>query len=45
MRTTEHHLDNELKMNCMAQLMPLPLTISCSSKSDRFYLSGAGSPG
>jgi len=32
----------------MAQLMPLPLTISCSSKSrlnpDWFYLSGAGSP-
>ena len=34
----------------MAQLMPLPLTISCSSKSrlvlpSWFYLSGAGSPG
>jgi len=34
----------------MAQLMPLPLTISCSSKSrlvlpSRFYLSGSGSPG
>ena len=34
----------------MAQLMPLPLTISCSSKSrlvlpSSFYLSGAGSPG
>jgi len=34
----------------MAQLMPLPLTISCSSKSRLgllpwFYLSGAGSPG
>jgi len=34
----------------MAQLMSLPLTISCSSKSrlvlpSRFYLSGAGSPG
>jgi len=33
----------------MAQLMPLPLTISCSSKSRLvlppwFYLSGAGSP-
>jgi len=33
----------------MAQLMPLPLTISCSSKSrlvlpSWFYLSGAGSP-
>jgi len=33
-----------------AQMMPLPLTISCSSKSrlvlpSRFYLSGAGSPG
>ena len=34
----------------VAQLMPLPLTISCSSKSRLvlpflFYLSGAGSPG
>ena len=34
----------------MAQLMPLPLTISCSSKSrlvlpSWFYLSGVGSPG
>jgi len=34
----------------MAKPMPLPLTISCSSKSrlvlpSRFYLSGAGSPG
>jgi len=34
----------------MAQLMPLPLTISCSSKSRLvlplwFYLSGTGSPG
>jgi len=35
----------------MAQLVPLPLTISCSSKSRMvrlpswFYLSGAGSPG
>jgi len=33
-----------------AQLMPLPLTISCSSKSrlvlpSWFYLSGTGSPG
>jgi len=33
----------------MAQLMPLPLTISCSSKPrlvlpSRFYLAGAGSP-
>jgi len=33
-----------------AQLMPLPLTISCSSKSrfvlpSWFYLSGVGSPG
>jgi len=33
----------------MTQLMPLPLTISCSSKSrlvlpSWFYLSGAGSP-
>jgi len=33
----------------MAQLMPLPLTISCSSKSrlvlpSWFYFSGAGSP-
>jgi len=33
----------------MAQLMPLPLTISCSSKTrlvlpSLFYLSGAGSP-
>jgi len=35
---------------CMAQLMPLPLTISCSSKArlvlpSCFYLSGTGSPG
>jgi len=34
----------------MAQLMPLPLTISCSSKfrlvlPSWFYLSGVGSPG
>jgi len=34
---------------CMAQLMPLPLTISCSSKSrlvlpSWFYLFGTGSP-
>jgi len=34
----------------MDQLMPLPLTVSCSSKSrlvllSWFYLSGAGSPG
>jgi len=34
----------------MAQLMPLPLTISCSSKSrlvfpSWFYLSGTSSPG
>jgi len=34
----------------MAQLMPLPLTVSCSNKSrlvlpSWFYLSGAGSPG
>jgi len=34
----------------MAQLMPLPLTVSCSSKSrlvllSWFYLSGTGSPG
>ena len=34
----------------MAQLMPLPLTLSCSSKSrlvlpSWFYLSGTGSPG
>jgi len=34
----------------MAQVMPLPFTISCSSKSrlllpSWFYLSGAGSPG
>jgi len=30
----------------MAQLMPLPLTVSCSSKNpDWFYLSGTGSPG
>ena len=34
----------------MAQLMPLPLTVSCSSKfrlvlPSWFYLSGAGSPG
>jgi len=28
----------------MAQLMPLPPTISCSSKSRWFYLSGTGSP-
>jgi len=28
----------------MAQLMPLTITISCSSKY-RFYLSGTGSPG
>jgi len=30
----------------MAQLMPLPLTVSCFSKIQiGFYLSGAGSPG
>ena len=29
----------------MAQLMPLPLTVSCSSKIQMFYLSGTGSPG
>jgi len=29
----------------MAQLMPLPLTVSCSSKSIWFYLSGTGSHG
>jgi len=30
----------------MAQLMPLPLTVSCSSKSRLvFYLSGTDSPG
>jgi len=34
----------------IAQLMPLPLTVSCSSKSrlvlpSWFYLSGAGLPG
>jgi len=30
----------------MAQLMPLPLTVSCFSKiPDWFYLSGTGSPG
>jgi len=34
----------------MAQLMPLPITICCSSKPrlvlpSWFYLSGAGSPG
>jgi len=30
----------------MAQLMPLPLTVSCFSKiQDWFYLSGTGSPG
>jgi len=34
----------------MTQLMPLPLTVSCSSKSrlvlpSWFYLSGTGSPG
>jgi len=34
----------------MAQLMPLPLTVSCSSKiqigfTDWFYLSGYGLPG
>jgi len=29
----------------MAQLMPLPLTVSCSSKPDWFYLSGTGSSG
>ena len=27
----------------MAQLMPLPLTVSCFSKIDWFYLSGTGS--
>jgi len=31
---------------CMAQLMPLPLTVSCfRKKPDWFYLSGTGSPG
>jgi len=30
----------------MAQLMPLPLTVSCFSKNpDWFYLSGTSSPG
>jgi len=29
----------------MAQLMPLPLTISCSSKSRLVFLSGTGSSG
>jgi len=30
----------------MIQLMPLPLTVSCSSRNpDWFYLSGTGSPG
>jgi len=29
----------------VAQLMPLPLTVSCFSKIDQFYLSGTGSPG
>jgi len=29
----------------MAQLMSLPLTVSCFSKIDWFYLSGTGSPG
>jgi len=29
----------------MAQLMPLPLTVSWSSKSRLVYLSGIGSPG
>jgi len=29
----------------MAQLMPLPLTVSCSSKPDWFYISDASSPG
>jgi len=29
----------------MAQLMPLPLTVSCFSKSRLVYLSGTGSPG
>jgi len=30
----------------IAQLMPLPLTVSCFSKNpDCFYLSGIGSPG
>ena len=28
----------------MAQLMPLPLTVSCSSKIQIFYLSGTGLP-
>jgi len=28
----------------MAQLMPLPLTVSCSRKSRSVYLSGIGSP-
>jgi len=40
----------EVQICIMAQLMPLPLTISCSSKSrlvlpSWFYLSGIGSPG
>jgi len=32
---------------CMAQLMPLPLTVSCFSKIQigYFYLFGTGSPG
>jgi len=31
---------------CMAQLMPLPLTVSCFSKIQiGLYLSGTGSPG
>jgi len=31
---------------CIAQLMPLPLTVSCFSKIQiGFYLSGTGSPG
>jgi len=29
----------------MDQLMPLPLTVSCSSKSRLVYLSGTDSPG
>jgi len=29
----------------MAQLMPLPLIVSCFSKSRLVYLSGTGSPG
>jgi len=29
----------------MAQLMPLPLTVSCSVKSRLVFLSGTGSPG